>query len=82
VIVCGSLVTVHAILSVLFILLNKILHFVTHSFVTRVCIKNTHTVCETCIRLTLISDDLLNVYFIYYNVCGNDECDTSNVRNV
>lgn len=81
-IIFGSLVTVHVILSVLFILLNKILPFVTHSFVTYVCSKNTRTLCEMCIRLTLICDDLLNVYFIYYNVFGNDKCDTSNMRNV
>jgi hypothetical protein len=80
--VCGSLITVHVILSVPFILLNEILPFVTHNFVTYVCIKNTRTLCETCIILTLICDDLLNVHSIYYYVFGNDKCDTSNRRNV
>jgi hypothetical protein len=81
VIVCGSIVTVHVIF-LYFLSCGIRFCLLLPAALSYVCIKNTRTLCETCIRLTLICDDLLNVYFIYYSVFGNDKCDTSNMRNV
>jgi hypothetical protein len=81
VLVCGSLVTVHAILSALFVLLNKIVSLLPTAL-TRVCNKNAHIVCGACIAWMLLCDDQSNILFIYYKVIANDECDISNIRNV